>query len=228
MSTLQPILFLLLVALTMANIPSQAFAEDYPPPTFSIPDTDTTPVEFSVGGTSYRVPRNYLTTMDNWKGGPQSLVTLAVNIPDLKPFSEDTSTCFTEKDILRQKGCEPFSFEIKASIPASADDRKLLHGLKPTEGPFGFDKFNAGNGDEYYRKIDDGNTLLYSCQTFDNNGKRDGICEPVGNTAIGGPALHYSFALNHLEDVDQIDASLRNLVDSFMIGAKDDRDDKDD
>jgi len=35
------------------------------------PSTDTTPVAFSVGGIRYRIPRDYIITMDNWNGGPQ-------------------------------------------------------------------------------------------------------------------------------------------------------------
>jgi hypothetical protein len=57
------------------------------------PSTDATPVEFSIGNDRYRIPRNYLVTMDNWNGGPQSLVSLHVNIPDLAPFSEKTRAC---------------------------------------------------------------------------------------------------------------------------------------
>jgi hypothetical protein len=35
---------------------------------------DTTPVEFSIAGTIYRAPRNYLITMSDWTGGPQEFV----------------------------------------------------------------------------------------------------------------------------------------------------------
>jgi hypothetical protein len=216
------LLSFLLLAITFA-VP--AFAEDYPPPTFSIPDTDTTPVDFSVGDIAYRVPRNYITTMENWKGGPQKLVTLAVNIPDLKPFSEDTTTCFTEKDILRQEGCEPFSFEIVApgqnSTGKASSSSNICKGHKPLQGPFGYQKYVLAPGEEFYKKTEDGRILQYSCQVFESEGKRDGICEPVGNKSTDGPILHYNFALNHLEDIDQIDAGLRNLVDSFIVGPQD-------
>jgi hypothetical protein len=50
----------------------------------------TTPVEFTIAGTVYRVPRNYLITMSNWTGGPQEFVTMRVNGPHLTPLTEAT------------------------------------------------------------------------------------------------------------------------------------------
>ncbi len=76
------------------------------------PSLDTYPVEFSIGGIHYRIPRNYLTTMENWKGGPQYIVTVAVNLPDLKPYSTETLPCFTTKAPERPPGCELLSFRI--------------------------------------------------------------------------------------------------------------------
>jgi hypothetical protein len=42
------------------------------------PSLDTRPVEFSITGIHYRVPRNYLRTMQNWSRGPQYIVGLRV------------------------------------------------------------------------------------------------------------------------------------------------------
>lgn len=160
--------------------------------------------------------------MDDWNGGPQNLVTLAVNVPDLNPYSEETMACFTVKDILRQPGCDPFAFEIvsRASLSANRTSvRSLFHSHKPLKGPYGYEKIETGPTDarfEYYRKIEGGRTLLYACQIFANEGKRDGICEALGNRATG-PALHYSCELGHLKDIDQIDASLHDLVESFTL-----------
>jgi len=226
-----PPLIALCVVFLVACITAPSFAEEYPPPTFSIPDTDTTPVEFSVGGIKYRVPRNYLTTMNNWHGGPQNLVTLAVNLPDFKPFSEDTVTCFTEKDILRKEGCDPFTFEIVAPGDVSASKafariRDSFHMRTPIKWMHGYEKYVTGTGDarhEYFKKTVDGRMLLFECQSFDSEGGRDGLCEPLGNRADAGPVLHYVFEMRgHLSNIDQIDASLRNLVNSFMIGPTDD------
>lgn len=42
---------------------------------------DATPVEFSIADVHYKVPRNYIVNMDNYKGGPQSLVAFRVSFP---------------------------------------------------------------------------------------------------------------------------------------------------
>ena len=51
---------------------------------------ETTPIEFEMAGARYRIPRNYIYSMDNWAGGPQDNVSLRMVIPDLKPFSPET------------------------------------------------------------------------------------------------------------------------------------------
>ena len=54
---------------------------------------ETTPIEFEMAGARYRIPRNYIYSMDNWAGGPQDNVSLRMVIPDLKPFSPETEAC---------------------------------------------------------------------------------------------------------------------------------------
>jgi len=186
---------------------------------------NTTPVEFSVGGIQYRVPRNYITSMADWNGGPQPLVTLTVNIPNLRPLSQDTLICFTQKATLRPPGCEPFPFDIEATGMVSADEafansQSLSHSQQPIEGPFGYEKYEIGADNsriEYYRKIEGGRTLLYTCQIFDNHGERDGICTPIGDRVSTGGTLHFFFNLRHLSDIAEIDASLRTLTERFTV-----------
>jgi hypothetical protein len=195
------------------------------------PSLDTTPVEFSVGGIHYRMPRNYLTTMGNWSGGPQPLVTVTVNIPDLKPLSPDTLICFTEKPAIRPPGCEPFSFDIEATGMVSADEafanmRRLFHSQEPIEGPFGYEKYEIGPENsriEYYKKAMEGRTLLFTCQIFDNHNKRDGICTPVGDRVSTGGTLHFFFNLRHLADIGEIDANLRKLTERFTVQPGDEK-----
>jgi hypothetical protein len=189
------------------------------------PSTDTTPVEFSVGGVQYRMPRNYLIKMENWNGGPQALVSVRVNLPDLKPLTEETRTCFTILPTARPPGCDPFEFNIEARGMFSADEafanvRDLFHSQKPIEGSFRYEKYEVGPEDarvEYYRKVEDGRTLLYSCQIFDNHGKRDGVCDTIGDRVSTGGELAFHFFLGQLADIDKIDASLRRLVESFTM-----------
>lgn len=193
----------------------------------SFPHTslDTYPVDFSVGGIYYRVPRNYLTTMEDWNGGPQGLVTLRINLPDFKPYSTETFSCFTAKPLERPPGCEPFSFRIHGpGGPSAAEaferNRHLFHSQDPLEGPYEFEKYEIGPDDarlEYYKRADDERAPFYVCQLFDNRGHRDGQCYPVGDQVATGATLNFFFSLSRLKDITQIDANLRQLVLGFTI-----------
>lgn len=204
---------------------SKAFASLRPRPS-----VDTFPVEFSIGKISYRMPRNYLTTMANWNGGPQEgFATLTVNIPDMKPFSADTQICFQAKPLDRPPGCEPLQFRLYGTNGPSADQAftnmsGLFHSQAPIEGPSGFEKYEIGPDNarlEYYRKIENGTTRVYSCQIFDNHGQRDGLCRPISDRAAQGAFIEYFFNLRHLGDISQIDAGLRKVVEDFTVGAGD-------
>jgi hypothetical protein len=195
------------------------------------PSLDTYLVEFSVGGINYRIPRNYLTTMDNWNGGPQPLVTLTINLPDMKPFTKETFDCFTSKGTQRPPGCEPFSFRINAPVGPSADEvlernRDLFHSQTPMPGPFGFEEYESGPPSartEWYKKIEDGRTRLYRCHFVGDTSERHGLCVPVSDAATTGAAIKFFFSPTHLSDITEIDASLRKLVEGFTVQPGDEK-----
>jgi hypothetical protein len=191
------------------------------------PGLDTYPVKFSVGGIHYSVPRNYLTTMEDWNGGPQELVTLTINLPDLKPYSKETINCFTAKPLDRPSGCEPFSFRIYGpGGPSGAESlerhRHLFHNQVPIKAPYGFDEYEVGPEGtrlELYRRADNDSTPLYVCQIFDNHGRRDGQCYPFGDRVTTGATLNFFINLSHLKDIAQIDADIHQLVLGFTVKA---------
>jgi hypothetical protein len=192
------------------------------------PTLETTPVEFSVAGIHYRIPKNYLLTMQNWNGGPQDIVTVRVNIPDMKPLTEETRACFFDKSFNRTPGCEPFEFTIRGiGLPADAtfsNQKRLFHNQMPIFGPFGFEVYEFGSEgarNEIYRKVIGGRTTLYSCYIFDNHGKRDGLCHPDSDRVASGAEIHFFFNLRELADITKIDANLRSLVDRFTVQTKD-------
>jgi hypothetical protein len=142
------------------------------------PSVETDPVEFSVGGIGYRTPRNYLATMENWSGGPQALVTISINLPDLKPRSDETLAYFTAKWPSQLPGCEPFSFVINPPGGPSAEkaferSKALFKRQSPTAGPSGFEKYETSPPDartEYYRGIENGITRFYYCHFASSKG----------------------------------------------------------
>ena len=189
------------------------------------PSFDTTPIEFTVGGIHYRMPRNYLVTMGNWNGGEQGLVGIRVNLPGLEPITPETRDCFEKGSLAGTPGCDPILFWINSPGGVSADEafvnsRNIYRNQEPIEAPFGYEKYEIGPENarsERYRKVEDGRTLLYTCQIFENHGKRDGLCSPTGDRVSSGAVIQFYINLRHLVDIDQIDANLRKLVEQFTI-----------
>jgi hypothetical protein len=199
---------------------------------------DVKPVEFSVAGVQYRVPRNYIITMSNWHGGPQEIVTMRVNLIDLGPLTKETQACFaknpfgissnvTVQPTSRATGCMPFQFllEVPGSAvnadQAFANTRGLFHSQEPWIDDSGFEKYEIGPDNaraEFYRKIENGHTRLYWCQIHkDHDDHRDGGCQPVGDRTNTGAALDFFFRLSMVGDIARIDAELRALVESFAV-----------
>ena len=181
---------------------------------------DTTPVEFSIGETHYKIPRNYLFTMDNWAGGPQELVSLRVEYPGLLPFSEKTKACF-----LGERLCRRIEFAIVTAQFQSGEEhfpslRHLFHDQKPEEGPSGLELYTIGPESariEIYRKVLADHTLVFDCNVFDNHGVKDGVCQVLTRTRHGG-IINYRFSRQELKNAAAVDIGLRNLVDSFVTG----------
>lgn len=189
------------------------------------PSLETYPVDFSINGVNYRAPRNYLTTMDNWKGGPQVIVTIRINLPDLKPLSNDTLACFAAKRPNQLAGCKPLSVMIDVPGRPSADEafermKVFFNNKFPISGPGDLEKYEFGptNGrTEIYKKLEGGVTRLYDCYFTPNTDERNGICQPVGDRTSTGAVLKFFFSPSLLNEITVIDAKLRTLVESFAL-----------
>jgi hypothetical protein len=200
----------------------------------------TTPVEFSIAGTVYRVPRNYLITMSNWAGGPQEFVTMRVNGPRLTSLTEATRHCLSadpfalSAEIIikpnSRTGCMPFQFDLAdrdgrdaSGVTAEQEFEKirpLAQSQGALTGPSGFEKYEFVLNDarmEAYRKVAGGRMLLYVCAVSDDHGRRDGVCRPIGDRPTAGAELNFVFSLGMLSVIEEIDADLRRLVDGFVV-----------
>jgi hypothetical protein len=201
---------------------------------------DTTPVEFGIAGTIYRVPRNYLITMSNWTGGPQEFVTMRVNGSDLTLLTDATRQCLSgdpfalsAKIMIRpasSAGCMPFQFDIADPDGRKANGvtaeqmfekiRPQAHSQTPLVGPSGFGKYEFGLDDarmEAYRKVEDRRTLLYVCSVSEDHHTRDGVCYPIGDRPTAGAELNFVSSLSALGEIEEIDANLRRLIDGFAL-----------
>ena len=126
------------------------------------PSTDTTPISFSVGHTSYKVPRNYIVHMDDYDRGPQELVTFKVTFPGFEPLTDKTRQCLTSAPAHLPPGCIPIEFWINGGNGVGLSDdekfnnaRKLFHSQTAKQGPHEFEVYDTGPPDalaETYRK----------------------------------------------------------------------------
>jgi hypothetical protein len=202
---------------------------------------DKAPVQFSIAGTVYRVPRNYLIAMSVWAGGPQEFVSMRVNGPRLTPLTKATRRCLSDDPFaLSAKimieppspvtGCMPFEFDIAdpdrreaSGVTAEQEFEKvrpLVDSQECQAGPFGFEKYEFSlNGAqmETYRKVEGGSMVLYVCAVSDDQARREGVCRPVGDRLTTGVELGYAFSLSMLGVIEEIDADLRRLVEEFVV-----------
>jgi hypothetical protein len=200
----------------------------------------TAPVEFSIAGTVYRVPRNYLITMSNWAGGEQEFVAMRVNGPHLTPLTAATRQCLSgdpfalSAEIMikpaSRTGCMPFQFDLadpdgrEASGVTAEQEFEKIRSLAQSQGalagPSRFEKYEFVLDDarsEAYRKVEGGRMLLYVCAVSNDHGRRDGVCRPIGDRPTTGAELNFVFSLSMLGVIEDIDANLRRLVDGFAV-----------
>ena len=181
---------------------------------------DKTLVEFTVGPTRYRIPRNYIYKMDDWSGGVQRLVSLRVQYPGFAAYSGETAACFT-----KHAPCQ--LIEIHILLPDSGlteytflGNRRFFQSEMPEKTESGYDWYKSGPETarlDFYRKQLPDRLLVFMCQPFQNRGMPDGTCGTIIRIQSGGQ-LSYSFPLRHLGDAEQLDAGVRSLVESFIVG----------
>jgi hypothetical protein len=106
---------------------------------------------------------------------------------------------------------------------AFENSRDIYRNEVPIQGPFGYEEYEIGSEaarSERYRKVENGRTLLYTCQIQYVSGKRDGFCSPWGDRLPSGAELFFFFNISHLHDIAEIDKKLRNLVESLTISSQ--------
>lgn len=177
-------------------------------------------VEFTINAAHFRVPREYLIQPNNLKGGPQYAVTFIAHVPDMRPLDHTDDNCVFNTGPYRSNSCGIFQFFIGSGSVRSADSRfaaaaPRFQNQKPLAGPFGFEEYHLDSTSAFFRKAVDGKTYFYSCQLEGADKNRAGICTADESAAAGGGLLFFTFDLNELGNIIQIDIALRHLVDSF-------------
>lgn len=188
--------------------------------------TDTTLIDFSVDGVRYRIPRNYLIHMNNWRGGPQESVSLRVALPSFEPLTKANGACFAHFYRDRPAGCTTIDFDImKRGIPADTETfgnaiKLYRETAAPGQGPYGYQLFEIGppnaRGQIYRKKSAGGRVVVFRCfiSTLTAGTADRGTCD-TSSRAAGGDIVHFIFPIQQLKNAEIIEAGLRGLVDGF-------------
>lgn len=191
------------------------------------PEFDTTPIEFSIDNVHYRMPRNYIVSMENWRGGPQGMVSIRINFYDLKPLSPEMTWCYilprgaTE----RPQGCYIIQVNISPSGSLTPDQafensRGLFRSQVPITTPFGLEKYEVGRDSvmsEHYRLRRDGQTFFFHCAV--GPAGEEGTCYPAIDTLPNGNGINFFFPGRLLEGAVMFDERIRDLIENFEISS---------
>jgi hypothetical protein len=163
--------------------------------------------------------------MDNWNGGPQTLVAFRVTFPGFRPYSEATKECLTAAPARRPRGCVPIDFYLIGEIPVSDDEafnnsRRTFRSQTPAVGPNDFEVYRTGPDsarNDTYRKKTRTHTLMYDCGLFySRSDMKDAVCSNESRLTDGN-AVEYHLYLHQLADAEEIDDGVRALVTSLAL-----------
>jgi len=196
----------------------------------SQPSLDTTLISFSVEGVKYTVPRNYLVSMNDWKGGPQSQVRFQITFPGFEPLSDTTQKCLAAPASGDTSKCRALEFWLVRGNKSSDEDTfrsGRVDSAAPKPGPAGFEVYTRSFPDKvvepttvkiYRKQTSAGSIIIYCTHTTLQNGKTDEYCENTyGSPMPNGNGIHYRLSPAQIVDAEKIDDGIRSLVDSFRI-----------
>jgi hypothetical protein len=196
---------------------------------------DTTPITFSIGDAKYKVPRNYIVWMDNWNGGPQTLVRFKVTYPKFEPLDQKNTPCMSLAPLHRPPGCLPVEFivanggrSVGGGGWAASDEeafnniRDLFHSQTPLPGRYGFEVYETGPENariETYRKRTPEHVLILSCLFQSPDSRATAQCNNQSRLADHNE-LEFRLYFDQLQSAEEIDEGFRSLVKSFTVPTK--------
>jgi len=190
----------------------------------------TKPVEFSIDDVYYRVPRNFIIQMDDWNGGPQTLVEFRVTFPGLAPRSTDTLTCLDGPISFSGAKCARQDCFVTKGYPSSdvqefENFRVLFTNQTPERGPDGFERHDTGPAsarDVTFRKRVRDEWLIFRCHhmsavhDFDTKSIERSVCTPH-HKFPNGNELGYHFYEGQLPIIAEKDQGIIELIRRFQI-----------
>ena len=194
--------------------------------------TAETPIEFTVQGVRYVVPRNYMIRMDNWAGGPQTLVEFRVTFPGFAPRRPDTQQCLDGPISITGQECARQDFFISNGYPRSEEkgfetSRSLFISQVPERDQYGFERYYTGPETARsitFRKREEGDHwLIFQCLHGAAFGQPSGATNYAGAVCTrhsrlsNGNELGYHFYEGQLSVVEQKDNGIRQLIRNFQV-----------
>lgn len=184
------------------------------------PSESTEPVNFSIGGVRYRVPRNYIISMDSWNGGPQTGVTLRVDTLNFRPQGKDNAPCFAR--VLKEEppNCSNINIYIMPPGVATAEGYKNNIAQSPNpnaapkQGPFGYDLYELPGSRFYRKQLTDGHTIVFDCLLRPD---MMGPCSTRDRLAHN-EIVDFAFWSDKIGDAERLEQNIRRLVESFVTG----------
>jgi hypothetical protein len=174
----------------------------------------------------YRIPRNYLTWMDDWNGGAQTLVRLKVTFPGFEPLTRETEQCLSRSPAYRPAPCVPLEIILRGGDAHEPPDevrfnnaRDLFHSQIPLRAPYGFELYETGPSEariNTYRKKTPLHTLVIQC--FLQSAKPDDLAVCGSQSRLeSGNVLSYELYSDQLKDAAEIDSGIRRLIRGFQV-----------
>jgi hypothetical protein len=174
----------------------------------------------------YRIPRNFLVSMDDWNGGPQKLVRIKVTFPGFDPLTKATEHCLSQPPAFRPTQCLPVEFILRGGGAYEPPDdeafdnsRDLFHSQEPQTAPYGFELYETGPPQariNTYRKLTAGRTLVIRCFLPFAGPNNLAVCSSQSRLESGN-FVSYRIYSDQLKDAEAIDAGIRQLIQKFQL-----------
>lgn len=187
-------------------------------PTFAL-TTDRTPVEFTMRGYVFRIPKAYLEFTHQWEGGQaQEIFLQALLLPELEPPSEHNLEDFKKTGWVDEMG---ISIKNAENIAMDSVDSYYLGEIKPgTRTQFNDDLFRydlRGNrGDQLYVPSEPHPHLRYFTCAIEERSVVSPSCEASFhlNDEL---YIRYIYSARHLEKWREIHSRVVLLINGFVL-----------
>jgi hypothetical protein len=180
------------------------------------PSVDASPVLIDVSGAKYSIPRNFLVYLPS----ELTYATLKVTIPGFKPLTEETRACFEH----RQASCEPIEVDIRNGAPENrvyfARESRSFRNKEPHAYPYGYDEYDIGPDNariEIYTKSIGNDFIYFDCLVDKTTSDWEYKSTCDDHFDYKTTQLHFFIRREHIRLVPEIEASVRNLMESFDV-----------